>query len=100
MILTFIPARAGRLVVEVAGDMLVLNGEPFDLSPLGEGEELPGHATGSPWFQRSIAREGGVIRATLVCPFGDPPPDWRHDGPWTVRAEDGPVTLEPYEAAP
>jgi hypothetical protein len=68
----FSPARSDRsLELTVNGDILVINGEPFDFSPLGEGEELPARAAGSMWVVGPpVRRVGGEITVTVMLPHG------------------------------
>lgn len=98
MKLTFLPSRSpsgAPLAYEVRGDILAVNGTPFDFSPLGEGETLPRAAldgpdgTGSPWLAGPVTREGGTVALAVICPV---PPGWAFVGPAEQRVE-GPVSL-------
>ncbi|WP_130905284.1 hypothetical protein [Pseudomonas sp. Sample_22] len=51
------------------GDSLFINGEQFDLSPLQDGDSLPGTAVHSKWFSLGqITKEEGVIKLSLLYP--------------------------------
>ena len=83
------------LTVAVAGETLIVCGDAIDLSPLGEGDILPGEAIDHPSIADKIRREGGVIQVTLLFPIrADAPEAARFPEPITVTA-DGPVTLPP-----
>lgn len=57
------------LVASVSGDVLTLNGDKFDFSPLEEGDVLPWGAIDSEWFHGPVSRINGVINLTLVSPY-------------------------------
>lgn len=52
------------------GDVLTINGEPFDLSQLPEGATLPAEAIESEHFSGPVTRVGGVLHLTLRFPIG------------------------------
>lgn len=58
------------LSVIVSGDVLVVNGEVLDFSPLPEGAILPSEATGTKWLLGNITRKNGVIELTVIMPHG------------------------------
>ncbi len=60
--------RDGSLTVSVSGDVLTVNGEAFDFSPLPEGATLPYGSIESEWFTGPVARTGGQIEVTLLLP--------------------------------
>ncbi|MFN3356264.1 MAG: hypothetical protein ACK418_09645 [Pseudomonas sp.] len=75
------------------GDKLVVNGEEFDFSLVGEGDTLPREAIYSPWFDGPVDRINGELVLTVVIP-----------NPWNFSYEqafpapihhvpDGPVLL-------
>lgn len=71
MEITFSPMRCDdRLSVHRSGDVLTINGESFDFSPLVEGDTLPREAIDSPWFASDVERFDGSLRMTLVLPHG------------------------------
>lgn len=80
-------------LVSVAGDVLTLDGTPYDLSSVPEGGE--GIAPADWPFFGPIRRIGGVIHATLRITLGldcaaHQPTDPAH---WVIDASDGPVIL-------
>lgn len=88
------PTRTDDLLSVVKfGDTLVVNGEPFDFSPIGEGDTLPASAISSIWFSGDAERVSGelVIRLFLPNPWNYSPeqafPVPLHD------VQDGPVTF-------
>jgi hypothetical protein len=97
-IIDFFPlAGAAPLTYEVTGDVLAVNGEPYDFGFLGEGDSYPAEAVpgGETWLRSTeVTRWQGALRLCVVMPF-DPeavlPTHVRHPGPVTVEA--GPVPL-------
>lgn len=98
--------RDDTLEVIKNGDVLTVNGEVFDLSPVGEGDTLPREAIDSIWFAGPVDRINGELVLTLMLP-----------NPWNYSQEqafpaplenvpDGPVTLpgplpaQPAESVP
>lgn len=57
------------LSVAVFGDSLIVNGQSFDFSPLGEGDTLPRGAIKSPWFDGNVERVVGQLIITLLLPI-------------------------------
>ncbi|MGY3928590.1 hypothetical protein [Aeromonas simiae] len=89
-----------RLIAEVRGDALELNGSVLDFTPLGEGDILPVSAIDSPWIASDVTRTDGEISLTLRVPHGAHAPretlfPAAFAVPMTVM--DGPVPLPPYE---
>ncbi|MNP54516.1 hypothetical protein D3C76_1490770 [compost metagenome] len=82
------------LVVEVQGDILILNGEPLDFSPLEPGAVLPDGAVDNRWVAGPVLRGGdNELRITLLLPIGgDASYEARFPEPIHVT-EDGPVEL-------
>lgn len=117
MIINLSPARSdSRISVSVNGDTISINEEPFDFSPLQDGDTLPRQAINSPWFADDVKRIDGILHVKLVFPHGayageaarfpapitviqDGPiqlPDSGHDAPQSVFS--GPVVeVEPLE---
>lgn len=81
------------------GDVLTLNGEPFDFSPLPEGATLPAAAVSSPWFTGVINRDAGELEVTLILPHGPNAPESTRFPVSIMVANDGRVELPPYEVA-
>ena len=94
--------RATPLVAKVVGDVIILNGESYDFSPLQEGETLPADATGCDWFASPIERIDGVIHLTLILPHGNfAPHETRFPEYFDkyMTVEDDWVSLPPYTMA-
>lgn len=69
MIIKLSPQRRDdSLVLEKAGDTLIINGEAFDFSPLQEGGTLPAEAIASGWFVEGVRRENGELLIHLLLP--------------------------------
>ena len=61
------------LTASRAGDVLTLNGEPFDFSQLPEGGTLPAEAITSDWIVGPVSRLNGELHLTLRLPHGPNP---------------------------
>ena len=94
MQITFTPVRSDDpLVLERAGDCLVINGESHDFSHLSEAAPLSFEDHGCPWIVSDVIRRDGLIHLTVMLPYGahmaQQPPIMQ-----TVQVDaDGPVTL-------
>lgn len=100
MRLTFSPVRMeARLTALVAGDVLTLNGEPLDFTPLPPGAFLPREAIACPWIAAEVSRDAaGLLCVPLILPHGpSAPPETLF--PEAIEAADGPVALPPYDAS-
>lgn len=76
--------RDDTLAVTKAGDRLVVNGESFDFSQVGEGDTLPLAAIDSMWFSGDVFRADGDLSVTLLFP-----------NPWNYSQEQAfPVPLQ------
>lgn len=74
MIITFKPQRRDdTLTLEKQGDMLLVNGMPFDFAPLPDGATLPAEAVDSELFCGPVERINGEIHLTLILPHGANP---------------------------
>lgn len=92
-----------ELSAEVQGDIIILNGESLDLSPLPDGGVLPAAAILNLWVLGDVERIDGDIHLTLILPHGpNAPYETRfpsaYSDPMTVV--DGPLPLPPYDAPP
>jgi hypothetical protein len=94
--LTLIPQHAadgdGEMTIHVAGDVLTIDGVPYDLSPVPEGGE--GWPDEGP-FIGPIRRIGGTLHATVVARLDataadDQPTDPAH---WVIANASGTVTI-------
>lgn len=82
--------RDDLLEVVKNGDILLVNGEPFDFSPIGEGDTLPATAIQSAWFSGDIDRINGELVVRLWLP-----------NPWNYSQEQAfPVPLEAVPDGP
>lgn len=58
--------------ITVKGYKLIINGEPFDFSPLGKGYELSLDAIGSPLFaDKAVMSADGALTVTLLMPYDE-----------------------------
>ena len=76
--------------LHVAGDVLTVDGSPYDLSPVPEGGD--GKWPDSPLIGR-IRRVGGVIHATVLVRLGDTAARDQPDDPWVIPDAEGDVTI-------
>lgn len=60
--------RDDTLEVIKAGNILTVNGEVFDLTPMQEGSTLPNSAISSQWFAGDVVMQGGELTLTLLLP--------------------------------
>ncbi|WP_077046628.1 hypothetical protein [Pseudomonas sp. KK4] len=60
--------RDDTLEVIKTGDVLTVNGEDFDFSPIGNGDTLPASAIASEWFFDKVDRIDGELVLTLILP--------------------------------
>ncbi|HCR1215533.1 TPA: hypothetical protein ONA18_001169 [Pseudomonas aeruginosa] len=88
-----LPGSNEHLSLSRTGDVLTVNGQPFDLTPLPEGGELPAEAIGSEWFAGSVVRRADRIQLILRYPLAaDASGAARFPEPLLIDA-DGPVEL-------
>lgn len=81
------------------GDVLTVNGIPFDFTQLPEGATLPGEAIESDWLIGPVERINGELHLTLRLPHGaNPSKSVAFPEPLTVL-EDGPILL-PFDPEP
>ncbi|MNQ55091.1 hypothetical protein D3C85_691730 [compost metagenome] len=94
------PVRTDEtLTVTRAGDVLTINGQPFDFTQLPEGATLPAEAIASDHFAGPVERIDGVLHLCLRLPHGpNPSHAVAFPGPISVTA-DGPVAL-PFDPPP
>jgi hypothetical protein len=70
MIIKLSPFRSDdELTVVKQGDVLILNGETFDFTPMSDGDTLPLEAITSQWFGDSVSRIGDTLELTLRLPL-------------------------------
>lgn len=76
MQISFSPTRAeGTLSLSVAGDVLTLNGQRFDFSPLQNGDSLPPSAIPSDAVAGAVTRASGILSITVTLPHGEDAPE-------------------------
>lgn len=63
-------AYAPEFSLSRTGDVLTINGAPFDFSQLPDGAVLPLEAIESEHFSGPVMRVGGVLHLTLRFPIG------------------------------
>lgn len=69
MLIKFSPQRRDDSVVyEKRGECVVVNGEVFDFSRMGNGDTLPVQAITSQWFDGDVDKIEGVLHITLLLP--------------------------------
>ncbi|MEC6486209.1 hypothetical protein VXS82_22890, partial [Pseudomonas aeruginosa] len=56
-----LPGSDEHLMLSRTGDVLTVNGQSFDFTPLPEGGELPAEAIGSEWFAGPVVRREGRL---------------------------------------
>ncbi|PHN28985.1 hypothetical protein [Pseudomonas sp. ICMP 561] len=61
--------REETISVVKRGDVLFVNGEEFDFSPVGEGDTLPRSAIDSIWFGGPVDRVDGELTLTMILPL-------------------------------
>ncbi|HCF9826579.1 TPA: hypothetical protein ACVGJ5_007100 [Pseudomonas aeruginosa] len=88
-----LPGSNERLVLARVGDVLTVNGQSFDFTPLPDAGELPAEAIGSEWFAGPVVRREGRLEFSLRFPLADDASATaRFPEPLLVEA-DGPVEL-------
>jgi hypothetical protein len=85
--------REDVLDVVKAGNVLYVNGEAFDFTPMGDGDTLPSAAITSVWFVGDVDQEGGELTLTLLLPL-----PWNYSPEQAFPADlvdvpDGPVVF-------
>jgi len=100
MHITLSPVRLDEtLTASLIGDVLTLNGEPFDFTQLPEGATLPAEAIVSDWIVGPVSRIDGDLHLTLRLPHG-PNPSRAVAFPEPVMVtQDGPIAL-PFDPVP
>ena len=100
MKITLTPVNmAAHLTLERAGDVLTINGTPYDFTPLPEGATLPRDAVDCAWLASDVERVGGALHLTLTLPHGhNAPGQTRFPAP-VIDPPDGPVVLPPHTDA-
>jgi hypothetical protein len=85
--------RDDDLILQRAGDALVINGESFDFAALPEGGILPRDAISCDFIASDVTRTNGRLHMTLVLPHGPHArPDALFPAPILIE-NDGPISL-------
>jgi hypothetical protein len=93
MVINFSPLRWDQeLSLSVSGDVLTINGEPFDFSLLDEGDLLPAEAVESEFINSPVTRTDGEIVVTVLLPIPSDASDAQRF-PEPVTVESGEVPL-------
>lgn len=89
------------LVVEKAGETVILNGEVFDFTALPVGATLPVSAINSIWFGGDVHRDdAGVLHLTLIRPYGYHATEERRTPVLMTDLPDGVIPFPPYGTNP
>ena len=75
------------------GDILFINGESFDFSPLPEGARLPYGSINCDYIVGDVYRIDGEIELTLILPYNKSHSNQRKFPNDLIILEDGPVEL-------
>ena len=93
MLINLSPVRSdAQITLAVSGDMLLINGVPFDFSPLPNGGVLPGAAIDSAWITEDVKRVNGEIQVTVMMPHAEDASEAARF-PQPITAAAGPVEL-------
>lgn len=87
------------LVVTKSGDILTINGEPFDFSGLPDGATIPAGAVPCDWIVGPVERIGGQLHLTLILPHGPSPSATVACPAQIIDPPDGPLDL-PHDPDP
>lgn len=76
------------------GDVLTINGEDFDFSPLGPGDSLPRNAIANDWFAGPVERDvDGTLSVPLILPIGSRASQAAREPEPITLTKNGPVAL-------
>jgi hypothetical protein len=85
--------RDDVLSVTKAGDILSINGEIFDFSPLPDGATIPSGLIPCDWIVGAVHRIEGQIVLSLIAPHGpNPPPSVAFPSP-LIDVPDGEIAF-------
>lgn len=82
--------------LHVMGDVITIDGTPYDLSPVPEGGEATAEDTP---FIGKIARVGGIIHCTVMVSLDGTAADAQSPDPWVIESASGNVVI-PAERKP
>lgn len=100
MRISFAPQRRDDgLAVSKQGDVLTINGEPFDFTTLPDGGTIPAGEIPCDWIAGPVERVAGELHLTLILPHGPAPSQAvAFPQPITVIA-DGPIVVPQDEVS-
>lgn len=84
----------------VEGDVITVNGQSFDFSPLQDGGELPATAIDARWMVGGAYRRDGEVYLTLICPHGANAPDETRFPSGDYIDVEGEIPFPAYDAPP
>ena len=97
MHITLSPMRHDTpLSLERADDVLIINGQMFDFTPLPDGATLPKEAVDCEWLASDVERVAGALHLTLILPHGGTAPQDTLFPVPIIDPPDGPVKLPAY----
>lgn len=91
--------RDDAIEVSKAGDLLTINGAPFDFSSLPEGATIPAGDVPCEWIAGPIQRVGGKLHLTLILPHGPSPSQAVAFPSQIIDPPDGVIAL-PFDPPP
>ena len=84
-----LPGQA-ETTINVAGDIITIDGTPYDLSPVPEGGEA---TTEDSPFRGKITRTNGVINCTVLVQLDSTAADGQGKDPWVIENATGDITI-------
>ena len=84
-----LPGQA-ETTIHVAGDIITIDGTPYDLSPVPEGGEATAEDTP---FIGKITRVDGTVHCTVLTHLDGTAADHQPDSPWVIDSASGAVTI-------
>jgi hypothetical protein len=101
MKITLSPIRSdSQLTLSCLDDVLTINGEDFDFTPLPDGATLPRDAVACAWLAEDVTRDAqGLLTVPLLLPHGAEAPS-ETLFPQPILAQNGPIPLPPYAIPP
>ncbi|RVG94830.1 hypothetical protein CN221_14730 [Sinorhizobium meliloti] len=85
--------RDDALNVAKAGDVLTINGAPFDFSALPDGAVIRAGEIPCDWIVGPVERVAGELRLTLILPHGPSPSQAVAFPALIIDPPDGPLAL-------
>jgi hypothetical protein len=71
MLINLSPTRSDKILsISKSGDILTINGIPYDFSQLPNGATLPKEAVDCEWIVSDVNRVNGEIELTILLPHG------------------------------